>query len=206
MVGDKLLTVATHYVQDQVNDLCIGINNIPHATSISSIGDVSEEELYILRSGVNVKIDPSITDSKILNGLRRAMTAANWKEDPESTIITIIKTSAKNGPSVSTNSPCQRVFCRRSGKTDLERPKSPRAVRRTFSSLANEVNGTRSDHSSVTQPSEALFTFLMYLKSVPRVTFKGGATQAAFRFATSSSLIKTSIRFLSASMTILSPS
>ncbi len=99
MVGDKLLTVATHYVQDRINNLCISVITIPHAASVGSIRDVSDDELYLLRSGVKVKIDPSITESKILNGIRRAMAAANWKEDPQSSII--IKASAKNGPSVS---------------------------------------------------------------------------------------------------------
>ncbi len=46
MVGDKLLTVATHYVQDRINNLGISVITIPHAASVGSIRDVSDDELY----------------------------------------------------------------------------------------------------------------------------------------------------------------
>ena len=55
-------------------------------------------------------------------------------------------------------------------------------------------HGGRPRYSSVTQPSDADLTFLMYLYSVPRVAFSGGATQRLRRAATSSSETSMSIR------------
>ncbi len=70
--------------------------------------------------------------------------------------------------------------------------------------------GTNSWHlppaySSVTQPSDADLTFLMYLYSVPRFALYSGAVQLERRAAISSSLTLVSILRASASMLIKSP-
>jgi len=72
--------------------------------------------------------------------------------------------------------------------------------------MYDKAGGAQSIYSSVTQPSEASFTLLIYLYSVPRVALYGGMVQCAWRRAISSSLTATSRMFCSASMVMTSPS
>ena len=78
-------------------------------------------------------------------------------------------------------------------------------LREVVDPLLTRIINSFNIYSSVTQPCEADFTFLMYLKSVPRVAFKGGATQTAARAAMSSEDTLVSIRLMLASMVITSP-
>ena len=64
----------------------------------------------------------------------------------------------------------------------------------------------RARYSSVTQPSEALFTVLMYRCSVPRVVLSGGAVHWLRRRASSSSSSSMSMRRWAASIVMRSPS
>jgi len=58
--------------------------------------------------------------------------------------------------------------------------------------------------ASVTQPFDADATDFAYLYNIPFLCFNSGATHAAFRFANSSSEIKTLIELSSALILILS--
>ncbi len=60
-------------------------------------------------------------------------------------------------------------------------------------------------YSSVTHPSDALFTFLMYLYSVPRVALKGGRFHAAWRVCISAGVMSRSIVPCSESIFTWSP-
>lgn len=55
-------------------------------------------DYYVLKPGVAVKIDPSVTDERILSGIRQAIVKAGWLENPTSSIV--ITASAGPGQTV----------------------------------------------------------------------------------------------------------
>lgn len=100
IVDDKLMVTAIRNQADGKQSFFMSVTEIPHPAAIAAIAKITPTELYLLRPDARVRIDNSVQDPRMLIGIRKAIAAARWVEDPSSAIV--IKASAGNGPRVTT--------------------------------------------------------------------------------------------------------
>lgn len=97
-LGDKLLAMGTRGKKESTSVL-LGVAKIPNPAAVKTLSSYTDDQIYVLRRGAKVRIDPTVQDSRLLNGINRAAMAAGWLLDPASDIV--ISASAKLGESVS---------------------------------------------------------------------------------------------------------
>lgn len=94
VIGDKILSVGQSAGVDGI-ELVIGVNDAVNPTAVQRISTITEEELYVLRPGVRVRIDSAVSDPRIRSGIERAIAAAGYQQDPSAEIV--IEASAYRG-------------------------------------------------------------------------------------------------------------
>lgn len=94
VIDDKILAVGQHQGVDGI-ELIIGVTDAVNSTAVQRISTITEEELYVLRPGVRVRIDSAVSDPRIRTGIERAIAAAGWQQDPSAEIV--IEASAHRG-------------------------------------------------------------------------------------------------------------
>ena len=107
----KLLAIGTRGKKEN-GSVLLGVAKIPNATAIKTLDSYADDQIYVLRRGAKVRIDSSVQDRRMLDGINRAATAAGWQLDPSSDIV--ITASAQLGPEV-TNTYERSSGFRRSG-------------------------------------------------------------------------------------------
>lgn len=85
-IGDKLLAIGLGNRLGKPHVL-IGVAKIPHEIVKTSIEKVSDDMLYVLKPGISVRIDPMVTDQRMLAGIQRAAKQWNWRFDNSSDIV-----------------------------------------------------------------------------------------------------------------------
>ena len=96
-IGDKLLAIATRGKKETTSVL-LGVAKIPNAAAVKTLSSYTDDQIYVLRRGAKVRIDPTVQDSRMVNGIHRAAAAAGWQFDQSSDIV--ITASAKLGEPV----------------------------------------------------------------------------------------------------------
>ncbi|CAD77645.1 MAG TPA: hypothetical protein DDX19_06115 [Rhodopirellula baltica] len=94
VIGDKILSVGQSAGVDGI-ELVIGVNDAVNPTAVQRISTITEEELYVLRPGVRVRIDSAVSDPRIRSGVERAIAVAGYQQDPSAEIV--IEASAYRG-------------------------------------------------------------------------------------------------------------
>ena len=111
-LGDKLLAMGTRGKKESTSVL-LGVAKIPNEAAVKTLSSYTDDQIYVLRRGAKVRIDPAVQDSRMLNGINRAAAAAGWQFDPASDIV--ISASAKLGESVTRTYERSAGFGRRGG-------------------------------------------------------------------------------------------
>ncbi len=91
----KLLAVGTRGKKENTSVL-LGVAKIPNDAANKTLDKYTDDQIYVLRRGAKVRIDPAVQNRRMLDGIQRAATAAGWQLDPSSDII--ITASAEPGP------------------------------------------------------------------------------------------------------------
>ncbi|MFO1064315.1 MAG: SHD1 domain-containing protein [Pirellulales bacterium] len=94
--GDKLIAVATRGSAER-SSVLIGVAKIPHAGPKNAVASLTDDQLYALKRGSAVRIDPSVQEPRILSSIQKAIREAGWVLDNSSGIV--ITASAGLGPS-----------------------------------------------------------------------------------------------------------
>jgi SLA1 homology domain 1, SHD1 len=95
--GDQWLAMGSSKGSAGSTTLRVGITTVPGAKVLDSVENISQEQLYAIRPGVEVRIDGSVSDTRILNGLRNSIQKAGWRESQSAGLV--IKAAAFRGPS-----------------------------------------------------------------------------------------------------------
>jgi SLA1 homology domain 1, SHD1/Agenet domain len=96
-MGGKLLAVGTRGKKESTSVL-LGVAKIPNEAAIKTLDSYTDEEIYVLRPGAKVRVDSSVQDRRMIDGIIRAAAAAGWQIDPSSDIV--ITASAQLGTAV----------------------------------------------------------------------------------------------------------
>jgi hypothetical protein len=95
-IGHQWLAVGSRDLSNS-KVIRVGVTTVPSQKVIGSINNMSEEQLYVVRPGIEVRIDSSVQDNRILNGLRSSIRNKGWRESSSAELV--IKASAFRGPS-----------------------------------------------------------------------------------------------------------
>ena len=85
MVGRELLAVAMAGSYGKPKTVLVGAATVPHRDAIELMKKVDTSKLKMLEQGSRIRVDTS-GDARIVNGLRQAVQANGWIEDPSSEI------------------------------------------------------------------------------------------------------------------------
>ncbi len=111
-VGDKLLVVGKrNKFRDQPPMVLIGSVKIPHGAARTAVTTVKESDVYVIRPGASVSIDPAITEPKILTAIQEAAKQWNWVINPSSSVV--ISATAGRGKSQTQTYELSRMGLRR---------------------------------------------------------------------------------------------
>ncbi|WP_417745807.1 SHD1 domain-containing protein [Rosistilla oblonga] len=94
-VGNRCLIVATDEANSSSTEIHVGVKTIPSDENLASMTSLGDEQLYVLRPGIQVRLDASAMHPQIVDGVRRAIQEAGWSESATSDIV--IKAEAKRG-------------------------------------------------------------------------------------------------------------
>lgn len=94
-IGNQCLIVGSRADNASASEIHVGIKTIPSAQNVASMASLTDEQLYVLRPGIEVRLDASALAPQIAPGVRRAIQAAGWTESASSNIV--IKAVAKRG-------------------------------------------------------------------------------------------------------------
>ncbi len=94
VVNDKIVAIGRQSGTDGIR-LVVGVTDAVNPTAVDRISTITEDELYILRPGIHVRIEASAKNPQVIAGIQRAIAAAGWPEDASSAIV--IKASAQRG-------------------------------------------------------------------------------------------------------------
>lgn len=120
VLGDKLIVVGQ---AENTSRLIVGSTRIASPVVQNSVQNVSDEQLYILRPGIRVRVESNVQNSRMLSGIRRAIETAGWTEDPTSDII--ISAEAHRGAAETHHYHLSRFGSRGGGSDEVTITASP---------------------------------------------------------------------------------
>ncbi len=98
ILGEHLLQIATDAESTATPSLYVSVSDLIFEGATTAFNTISDEELFVIRPGIRVRIDDTITHPKILPGVRRALDTYGWIEDESSDIV--IKATATRAETV----------------------------------------------------------------------------------------------------------
>ena len=85
MIGNQMLAVALANGREGKKNVLVGVASVPHKDAIELMKKVDTTKLVMLKRGSRVSVQSS-GDARIVNGIKRAVQANGWIEDPNSDI------------------------------------------------------------------------------------------------------------------------
>jgi SLA1 homology domain 1, SHD1 len=106
-IGMQWLAVGCTKSGDSSTTICVGVTSVPTPKVLNSVANISEEQLYVIRPGVEVRVDSKVQDSRILAGLKNSIQKMGWRESSSAKLV--IKASAFRAPSQTQNYSISRI-------------------------------------------------------------------------------------------------